>query len=139
MFWRTQKATPSALTYLSPTTELQGNLNVEGNLRVDGIIHGNVLVQGDLELSQSGLIEGAELKGHNIIVHGLVKARITATGRLTLSKTARLEGDVTAQSLDIEAGAFYTGHISTAEDEVRSLPLSGKYPELVGREEGLQT
>jgi cytoskeletal protein CcmA (bactofilin family) len=137
MFGR--KQTSSSLTYLNATSEIQGNLNVEGNLRVDGIVHGTVNVKGDMELSQSGLIEGAELKAHNLIVHGVVKARVIVEGRLTLSKTARLEGDVTAQSLDIEVGAFYSGHIDTAQEGMRALPTAGdRFPELVGQDDSFR-
>jgi cytoskeletal protein CcmA (bactofilin family) len=121
-----------SLTYLSEKSEFQGDLHVEGNLRVDGIVHGTVEVIGDVEISQTGLIEGPELRGNNIIVHGVVKARITAEGRLSLSSTARLEGDVNAHSLDIEAGAYYVGYISTSES--KSLPGTGKLPELMSRE-----
>ena len=123
----------SSLTYLSATSEFQGILNVEGNLRVDGIVHGTVEVRGDLEVSSSGLVEGPELKANNIIVRGVVKARVIAEGRLTLTRTARLEGDATAHSIDIEAGAFYMGHISTSD--VKALPISGKYPELIAGED----
>ena len=130
MFRRKQA---SSLTYLSATSEFQGTLNVEGNLRVDGIVHGIVVVQGDLEVSSSGLVEGPELRANNIVVQGVVKAKVIAEGRLTLTRSARLEGDVTAHSLDIEAGAFYIGHISTSD--VKALPISGKYPELMGIEE----
>jgi cytoskeletal protein CcmA (bactofilin family) len=116
-------------TYLSATSEFQGNLNVEGDLRVDGIIHGTVEVKGNIEVSQTGLVEGPELKAHNITVHGVIKARIVAEGRLTLTRTARLEGDVTANSLDIEAGAVYVGYIATTD--VKALPGSSNYPELM--------
>lgn len=129
MFGRRQT---TALTYLSEKSEFQGDLHVEGNLRVDGIIHGRVEVQGDMEVSTTGLVEGLELLARNLIVHGVIKARITVEGRLTLSRTARLEGDVTAHSIDIEAGAFYIGHIATTES--RALPGTGKLPELVGGE-----
>lgn len=130
MFGRKQT---TSLTYLSATTELQGTLNVEGNLRVDGIIHGTVEVHGDMEISQSGLVEGPELRARNLVVHGVVKARVIAEGRLTLSRTARLEGDVTANSLDVEAGAFYVGYIST--NDSKALPGSGRLPELMGKGE----
>lgn len=125
----------SALTYLSATSEFQGDLRVEGNLRVDGIVHGNVEVRGDIEISQTGLIEGQELRARDVILHGIIKARVVATGRLTLSRTARLEGDVEANSLDIEAGAFYTGHIATAAD-LKALPISpGRHLELLSSPE----
>lgn len=124
----------NALTYLSATSEFQGSLNVEGNLRVDGIIHGTVEVRGDMEISSTGLVEGPEVRAHNIVVHGVIKAHVVAEGRLTLSRTARLEGDVTASSLDIEAGAFYVGHIATSD--VKALPVApNKFPELAAREE----
>jgi cytoskeletal protein CcmA (bactofilin family) len=129
MFKRSQVA---SLTYLSEKTEFQGDLHVEGNLRIDGIIHGNVEVRGDLEISKSGLVEGAELRANNIVLHGVVKARVIAQGRLTLSRTSRLEGDVSANSLDIEAGAFYVGYISTTD--TKALPGTGKLPELMSRD-----
>lgn len=122
MFKRSQNR---SLTYLSPTSEVQGTLNVEGNLRIDGIVHGTVEVRGDLEVAKTGLVEGPELKAHNIVVHGVIKARVVAEGRLILTRTARLEGDITAQSIDIEAGARYIGHIATAD--VKALPVAAEY------------
>ena len=126
------RKSPTALTYLSEKSEFQGDLHVEGSLRIDGIVHGTVDVQGDMEVSRTGLVEGPEIHAHNLIVHGVVKGRIVASGRLTLSRTARLEGDVSAHSIDIEPGAFYIGHISTTE--AKGLPSAGKYPELIGGE-----
>jgi cytoskeletal protein CcmA (bactofilin family) len=66
----------------------------------------------------------------------VIKARVVAEGRLTLSRTARLEGDVSANSLDIEAGAFYVGHISTSD--TKSLPVTNPYPELMPERESNQ-
>jgi cytoskeletal protein CcmA (bactofilin family) len=133
MFGRKQT---SSLTYISATSEFQGNLNVEGNLRVDGIIHGTVEVRGDMEISQSGLVEGPELRARNLVVHGVVKARLVVEGRLTLSRTSRLEGDVSASSLDIEAGAFYTGYIATTDS--KALPGTGKLPELASSDKAYE-
>ncbi len=130
MIWRKQQA--SSITYLGAKSEFQGDLHVDGNLRVDGIIHGTVEVIGDMEVSQSGLVEGPELRVNNLVVHGVIKSSVFVQGRLSLSRTARLEGDVTASSLDIEPGAFYTGHISTADQ--KNLPATEPYPELLGKE-----
>lgn len=132
LFARKPAAVLTSLTYISEKTEIQGDLHAEGNLRVDGVIHGTVDIRGDMEVSVTGLVEGAEIQANNLVVHGVVKARITAQGRLTLSRTARLEGDVTANSIDIEAGAFYIGHIATAD--AKALTGMGKLPELVAHE-----
>ncbi|MEM6433655.1 MAG: polymer-forming cytoskeletal protein [Cyanobacteria bacterium P01_D01_bin.115] len=118
------------LTYLSQKTEFEGILHAEGMLRVDGIVHGTVDIQGDLEISSTGLVEGPEVQAHNIVVHGVLKARVVAKGKLTLSRTARLEGDVVAGSLEIETGAYYTGFIETRD--AKTLPPSRDLPELYG-------
>ncbi|MGF1495617.1 MAG: polymer-forming cytoskeletal protein [Elainellaceae cyanobacterium] len=128
MIWRKRT---NLITYLGEKSEFQGDLHVEGSLRIDGIVHGNVEVIGDMEVSQGGLIEGPEIRAHNLIVHGVIKARLYVEGRLSLSRTARLEGDVTASSLDIEPGAYYIGHISTTSD-MKALPVTERYPELMG-------
>jgi len=132
-----QQPTPakSAATYISSTTELQGTMHVDGDLQVDGIVHGGIQASGNVVISQSGLIEGPDLRGNNITIHGVVKAKIYAAGQLTLTRTARLEGDVTASALNMEAGAFYVGFITTTESKVLtggSEPL----PELVGHADG---
>jgi cytoskeletal protein CcmA (bactofilin family) len=118
------------LTYLSQKTEFEGVLRAEGMLRVDGIVHGTVEILGDMEISPTGLVEGPEVKAHNLVVHGVLKARVVATGKLTLSRTARLEGDVVAGALEIEAGAYYTGYIETRD--AKTLPPSREMPELYG-------
>ena len=105
-------------------------MHAEGKLVVDGIIHGIVDLQGDLEISKTGLVEGQEVRAQNITVQGVLKARVFAEGKLTLSSTARLEGDVVAGSLEIEPGAYYTGYIETRES--RTLPPSRDIPELYG-------
>jgi cytoskeletal protein CcmA (bactofilin family) len=127
-----RKLTPQ-LTYLSQKTEFEGVLHGEGMLRVDGVIHGTVDIKGDLEISSTGLIEGPEVKAHNIVVQGVLKARVFAEGKLTLSRTARLEGDVVAGSLEIESGAYYTGYIETCD--AKSLPPAREVPELYGTTE----
>jgi cytoskeletal protein CcmA (bactofilin family) len=126
-----KKNSPSQVlpTYISANSELHGTLHVEGNVLIDGIVHGSVEVRGDLEISASGLIEGPEVRAKNLTVHGVLKARVLVEGKLTLSRTARLEGDISANSLSIEDGAYYTGHIATGE--VKALPagIAGR-PEL---------
>lgn len=128
------KRKPAAvLTYLSRTCEIEGNIHAEGKLVVDGIIHGIVDIQGDLDISKTGLVEGQEVRANNITVEGVLKARVFAEGKLVLMSTARLEGDVVAGSLEIEPGAYYTGYIETRES--KTLPPSRDMPELYGTTE----
>jgi cytoskeletal protein CcmA (bactofilin family) len=131
MFRKNTPPSSKALpTYIAPSSEFQGTLHVEGDLLVDGIIHGTVEVRGDIQISESGLIEGSEVRAKNLIVHGVLKARVLVEGKLTLSRTARLEGDVNAGALSVEEGAFYVGYIETGE--AKALPGVRPRPELAG-------
>jgi cytoskeletal protein CcmA (bactofilin family) len=133
--FRRAKEVGGSSTYIAANSEFNGNLHVEGSLRVQGIIHGAVEVRGDMEVLASGLVEGPEVRAHNILVHGVIKARVVAEGRLTLSRTARLEGDVAASALEIEAGAFYVGYIETGDAKV--LPGTQARPELMASREAV--
>ncbi|WP_079420008.1 bactofilin family protein [Thiomonas intermedia] len=132
--------TPSALTYVGAGSELRGDLRAAGNLRIDGAIFGTVQVDGDLEVSSTGVIEGEQVSAVNVLVHGRIKAKVHAAEQLRIHGQGRVEGDVTAQSLDIEAGAHFIGYSRTgvepqaevlqldhaenpgAEDEARAEP-----------------
>lgn len=116
--------TPSALTYVGAGSELRGDLRAAGNLRIDGAIFGTVQVDGDLEVSSTGVIEGEQVSAVNVLVHGRIKAKVHAAEQLRIHGQGRVEGDVTAQSLDIEAGAHFIGYSRTGvEREAEVLQL----------------
>lgn len=113
-----------ALTYIGEGSEMEGNLKASGSARIDGKIKGSLIVEGDLEIGPSGLIEGEQVKAQNIIVHGKINAQVMAQGKLQITKSARVEGDVRASSLDVEAGAVFVGRSQTGEP--RALPQPTK-------------
>jgi cytoskeletal protein CcmA (bactofilin family) len=96
-------------TFLEKGTIINGELSASGHVRLDGQIQGNVTVRGNLEVSAGASIDGDRLEVENLVLHGSIKANVNAKGKITISKTGRLIGDVKAISLDIEAGAVFSG------------------------------
>ena len=92
---------------------LEGALQADGRLQLEGTVLGLVTANGDIEVSETGLVEGQEVRGHNIVVQGVVRAHVYAKGKLTLGATARIEGNVTAGMIDVDPGAYYTGYLAT--------------------------
>lgn len=113
---------PSALTFIGTGSELRGDLRTAGNLRVDGSLFGNVQVDGDLEVSPTGAIEGEQVSARSVLVHGRIKAKVHAAEQLRIHGQGRVEGDVTAQSLDIEAGAHFIGFSRTGVQPPPEVP-----------------
>lgn len=112
-----------AMTFISKGSEIKGDIHASGNLRVDGIIRGNVLAEGDIEVSPGGVIEGKDVKARNIVIHGLVKATLTATEQLRIHSQGEVLGDVIAQALDIESGARFVGHSNTGRPSADILAI----------------
>ena len=122
-------STPSALTYIGAGSEVHGDLRTAGNLRIDGAIFGTVEVDGDLEVSSTGSVEGKSISARSVLVHGRIKAKVHAAEQLRIHGQGRVEGDVTAQSLDIEAGAHFIGYSRTGvEQEAEVLQLDHEAP-----------
>lgn len=113
----------TAMTFISQGSEVTGNIHTAGNLRVDGTIRGKVHADGDLEVSAGGLIEGESVKARNIVIHGQVKATLTAEGHLRIHSEAEVQGDVTAQALDIESGARFVGYSHTGKASAEILAI----------------
>ena len=86
----------NTVTYVSSGSEFVGTLTVKkSNLRVDGKIEGTVdVVDGDIEVSADGSIRGHEVRGVNLTVNGTVNANVVAEGKLSLSRSARLEKNI---------------------------------------------
>lgn len=120
----------AALTYIGTGSEVRGDLRTAGNLRVDGTLFGTVLVDGDLEVSADGMIEGERVKARSVFVHGRIKAMVEATEQLRIHGNGRVEGDVTAKSLDIEAGAHFIGYSRTGVE--KDIPLPPPEPAATG-------
>lgn len=101
---------------------IEGNFEVDGPLQIDGAVCGLVKVRGDVTISETGLVEGIELRGENITVQGVLRAQVYAAGKLTLVGTSRLEGNAIAGSIEVLPGAYYTGHLSTRDSRTPFYP-----------------
>jgi cytoskeletal protein CcmA (bactofilin family) len=120
-----KKTDSQAMTFISPGSEITGDISAAGNLRVDGTIRGKVRADGDIEVSAGGLIEGESVSARNIVIHGTVKARMTAEGHLRIHSQGEVQGDVTAEALDIESGARFVGYSHTGKASAEILAIEG--------------
>jgi cytoskeletal protein CcmA (bactofilin family) len=101
-------------TLIGPKTRINGDVEFTGGLHLDGYINGNV--KGDsnqstfLSVSQQGSIEGSVI-APNVILNGIVKGDIDASGRIELGANARVMGNVHYTVIETAVGAQINGKL----------------------------
>jgi len=108
------EATPTSTTVLGVGANFRGTLMVTGVLRIDGEFEGDILNCESLEIGEHGIMR-SDVEVKDALVMGRVVGNIRALDRLEIKAGARVEGDVTAMSVIIEPGAFYTGRCTMLE------------------------
>jgi len=96
-------------TLIGKETNIQGTLVAKGTIRIDGEFKGDVQVQGDLVVGDSGRVE-ATVEARSVLIAGYLKGNIQASGLVDLAPTARLYGDIRVANLIIEEGAVFKGN-----------------------------
>jgi cytoskeletal protein CcmA (bactofilin family) len=91
---------------ISADMVIRGDLSGTGDLQIEGKVYGRVDV-GHLILAESGLVEG-EIAAKAARISGVLVGTMQA-GTVTLTSTARVQGDITHDVLAIEAGAQLEG------------------------------
>ncbi len=110
---RAEKSDSHPPSVISKNLEITGDLVGEGDVHVSGTIDGNIAC-GSLTVSEGASVNG-QINAVQVSVHGTVHGSIIAKN-ISLRRTARVIGDVTHETLEVESGAFLEGFYK------RSLP-----------------
>jgi len=105
------RASPSII---GANCSLAGDIVSDGEVHVDGKVVGDVRCV-TLVIGEGGGITG-EINAETVRVLGAVTGQITARS-VELAKTARIMGDITHDSLAVEAGAYVEGRFNRLQPE----------------------
>ncbi|MFC1693614.1 polymer-forming cytoskeletal protein [Candidatus Latescibacterota bacterium] len=109
-------------TIVGKGTKIEGSMEVAQSIRIDGTFKGSLKATDTLIIGVTGELTDVTLKVKNAIVGGTIKGNITASNKVTLENTSRLEGDLTAKLLIIEEGALFTGNCKSGEQKAVPVP-----------------
>lgn len=96
---------------LGPKDKLIGSLTFDGDVTIGGKLEGELHATGDVAVENGSTVK-AVIEGNNISVQGTVQGGVTARGRLSLSGSGSLHGDVRVAKLTVEDGATLNGNVS---------------------------
>lgn len=106
-----ERAAQNSATLVSAGTTVNGDLSSENDLRIDGTILGNVRSSAKIILGASGLVEG-NIEGQQADITGKVIGNIIIKEMLQLKGACNVQGNITADKLQIEPTAIFNGQCS---------------------------
>lgn len=98
----------SELTVIGKGARLEGNLISAASLRIEGAVKGQITAEGDVIVAEGSDV-AADIRATNVTIGGRYTGNITAAGTLELESSARVEGNVSCQSLIVNRGAVFSG------------------------------
>lgn len=120
---------PQGLNHTSPSI-IGTNCSLAGDITSDSEVHVDGKVVGDvrcvtLVIGEEGGVTG-EINAETVRVLGSVAGQITAKA-VELAKTARIVGDITHDTLAVEAGAYVEGRFNRLQpDQPKALEKAGE-------------
>jgi cytoskeletal protein CcmA (bactofilin family) len=121
------------VTLIAPNTQVVGDVEFEDQLYIDGRVVGNV-IGGDPQgatviISEQGSVRG-EIRAANVIINGAVAGSVYASVRLELAGTAKVQGNVYYQLIEMQLGATVDGqllHYDPASAEIHEIRGADQY------------
>lgn len=95
-------------TLIGEGTLVKGDIETLGQVRIDGDLVGSLKSNTLIIVSQSGRVKG-NIQTRDIVIGGVIKGDILATGKVELLSTGILLGKVVAPMLSVEPGAMIDG------------------------------
>ena len=90
---------------------IKGEVTGSESLYIDGRVEGSINLAGNrVTVGRNGVV-AANISAREIVVLGKVRGNLTATDRVDIRNEGSLTGDVVAQRISIEDGAFFKGGI----------------------------
>jgi cytoskeletal protein CcmA (bactofilin family) len=90
---------------------IKGEVTGSESLYVDGRVEGSINLPGNrMTIGRNGVV-AANITAREIVVLGKVRGNLTASDRVDIRGEGSLTGDVVAQRISIEDGAYFKGGI----------------------------
>ena len=106
-------------TILSPDIDFSGTLNFEKPFLIRGRVSGEIRAKGLLVIDE-GAVVNADINTSRVVIRGFVKGDVTATEKVDITATGKLEGNITTPEVYMESGCVFNGRCTMTERNAAS-------------------
>jgi cytoskeletal protein CcmA (bactofilin family) len=110
-------------TIIGPSVKVEGKFKGEGDLVIEGILVGDLQTKNNLKVGQNATVD-AHIKANNAFISGKIKGNIIVKGKVEITGTAVILGDIKAQIISIESGALVQGKLNMPVTNISTDPDS---------------
>ena len=117
-------ATPAASDQatIGKSLVIKGEVTGSESLYIDGRVEGSIHLPGNrVTVGRNGVI-AANITAREAVILGKVRGNVSATDRVDIRNEGSLTGDVVAQRISIEDGAFFKGGIDIRKPNANEKP-----------------
>lgn len=108
------------VAWVGKSVVFRGDLISSEDMTIDGRVEGSIEVRSHhLTIGPNASIE-ADIAARLVTVFGKVSGSLTAEERVEIRQGARVEADLTCQTLAIQEGAFFCGKVSMTGREAKA-------------------
>lgn len=98
----------SAQTVIARGVRVEGDFRSQGNVSIEGELVGSLTCGGHLMIGPEASIQ-ASVTAEEATIAGTVEGNLQIARKVELKATAKLKGDITAETVAIEPGATLVG------------------------------
>lgn len=120
MNWKFSKSNnnPPAQSKLGISTRIDGNILGSETIIIAGQVKGEILINGNLELTENAQING-NIKADKLYIHGKIEGNIDAVDNILIQKTAIIQGNISANNTaNIMPGAIVNGQCVIGNNKI---------------------
>jgi len=111
MFGRKEAPSPQSgkiTTIVGSDARIVGSVTSVGVIRIDGRFEGDIRTESDVVVGEQGYVQ-AKVLARNMSVAGEVRGNLDLSGRLEISSSGKVFGEITVSALAIEEGGTFKG------------------------------
>lgn len=100
-------------------TTVEGTIRTSNDIRIDGSLIGNLNCEGKVIIGTNGKVDG-EIKCQNAVIEGVFKGKIEVGELMIVLETAKVEGDVFTDKLQVEPGAIFNVKCTMGGQQIKA-------------------
>ena len=122
---KTPETARGEMTLIGKSIVIKGELYCSEELYVDGQVEGLIDPKGNrLTVGPNGRVK-ANVNASTVVVQGKLDGNVQASDRVDLKHSAVVTGDIAAQRISIDEGAYFKGRVNIQTEEPKS-EVSGR-------------